>query len=65
MEQRYSREVQRLCKTSGFAMLQISQPGDVDRGPLEEIVDQGENIASILSSLIRSVRPISRSAMTS
>ena len=65
MEQRYSREVQRLCKTSGFAMLQTGQPGDVDRGPLEEIVDQAENTAPMLSSLVRSVGPTSRSAMTS
>ena len=65
MEQRYNQEVKRLCKTSGFAMLQTGQPGDIDRDPLEEIVDQVENTALMLSSLVRSVGPTSRSTMTS
>lgn len=65
MKQRYSWKVQHLCKTSSFAILQTGQSRDVDQGLLEEIVDQAENTALMLSSLIKSVKPTLRLAMTS
>lgn len=46
-------------------MLQIGQPGDVDQSLLKKIVDQTDNTTPMLSSLIRSVRPKSRLAITS
>lgn len=65
IEQRYSREVQRFCKIFGFAIFQTNQTEDINQGLFEEIVDQTENTAAILSSLVKNVRPTSRSAMIS
>lgn len=45
-------------------MLQISQPRDVDQGPLEEIVNQAENTVLMFSSFIRNIGPTSRSSIT-
>lgn len=65
IEQHYNQEVQRLYKTFGFAILQTGKPRDVNQGLFQEIVDQAKNTASMLLSLVRSVGPRSRSAMTS
>ena len=64
MEKRYGQEVQKLCQTSGFG-LACSNKGDVDRGPLEMMVTSAKETAPLLTSLMLSVGPLSKSAVTS
>ena len=69
LEKRYGREVQTLCKTSGpstssgsaFGMINTTATGCMDLSPLEGVVKQSQLTASLLSSLVRSVGPSSRS----
>ena len=39
MERRYTHEVQKLCKSFGFGQVDKNRPGDLDREPLESIVN--------------------------
>lgn len=54
-ENRYAREVQALCKTEGFGMVDISCPGDVNRTLLESIVSVATNTAPLLCKMITAV----------
>lgn len=56
MEKRYSREVQRLCKTSAFETAVTEDPVS-HRGVLENVVAQAKATAPLLSSLVLSVGP--------
>ena len=63
MEKRYGQEIQKLCQTSSFGMAYNSK-GDVDREPLEIIVTIAKERTPLLMSLVQSVGPLSKSAMT-
>lgn len=65
MEQRYSHEVQKLCRTSGFGLIKSNQPGNLDRALLENIVFEAKELAPMMTSLVLSVGPTSRSPLTS
>lgn len=64
MEKRYGQEIQKLCQISSFGMT-CSSKGDVDREPLELMITSAKEKAPLLTSLVKSVGPLSKSAMTS
>ena len=58
IEKRYGREVQKLCKSSGFGLIKNREDsGDLDREPLEKIVSQAKETAPLLTSLVLSIGP--------
>ena len=65
IERRYTNEVQKLCKSSGFGQVDKSQPGDLDREPLESIVDQAKETAPLITSMMFSLRSNSNTCLTS
>ena len=65
IEKCYAQKVQKLCRTPSFVLARNNRPGDVDREPLETIVANIKETAPLLTSLMLSVGPTSRSAMTS
>ena len=65
MEKRYTQEVQKPCRTPGFALARNNRPGNVDRKPLETIVANAKETSPLLTSLVLSVGPTSRSTTTS
>lgn len=62
MGKRYGREVQTLCKRSGFGSIKTNQPGDLDRAPLETIVSQAKEKALLITSFVLSVGPTTTSS---
>ena len=64
IEKYYGQEVQKLCQTSSFGMAYKSK-GNVDQEPLEIIVTIAKKSALLLTSLMQSIRPLSKSTMTS
>lgn len=64
MKKRYISKVQKLCKTLGFSLIKTCQPGDLDQKPLDIIVDQAKETASLLTSLVLGIGPTSRSPLT-
>lgn len=58
----YGKEVQQLCKTKGFGFVDKSSFGDVDRAPLEGLVDIAKTTAPMLTSLVNSIGPLTTSS---
>lgn len=65
MERRYTHEVQKLCKSSGFGQVDKDRPGNLDREPLESIVNQAKKTASLITSMILSLRSNSNTRLPS
>lgn len=65
MEKRYTYEVQKLCKSSGFGQVDKSRPGDLDREPLENIVNQAKETVPLIISMMLSLRSNSDTRLTS
>ena len=65
MERRYTYEVQKLCKSSGFGQVDKSQPRDLDREPFESIVNQAKETAPLITSMMLSLRFNSDTCLTS
>ena len=57
-EVEYGREVQTLCKTPGFGLISFSRPGEVNREPLQRIVEHAKFKAPMLTSLVCNVGPL-------
>lgn len=65
IKKRYGAKVQKLCKALGFAfeIIKTAVIGpNVDQAPLQAIVLQLETTAPLLSSMVQSVGPLSRSS---
>ncbi|MCJ1344728.1 hypothetical protein MMC31_002931 [Peltigera leucophlebia] len=58
----YGKEVQKLCKTPGFGPTGDIRPGEIDRTPLESIVNVAKTTALMLTSLINSIGPLAKSS---
>lgn len=58
LEKRYRREIQSLCRTSCFGAVK-TEPGVIDKHPLEDIVDVSLKKAPLLCSLVIGVGPTS------
>lgn len=65
IKKKYVQQVQKLYRTSSFALACYNQPGNVNHELLETIIANAKKMAPLLTSLVLSVRPISESAMTS
>ena len=57
IEKRYGRNVQKLCKSSGFGLIKSSkeESGVLDQEPVKKIVGQAKETASLLTSLVFNV----------
>lgn len=53
---RCNKEVQNLCRTASFGMMNET-PGDIDRAPLETVVVQAKERAPLLTDIILAVGP--------
>lgn len=65
MENRYSREVQRLCKSPEFEFIKNQKSGILNQELLETIVSQAKEIVPLLTSLVFSVSPTLNTPHTS
>ena len=65
IESRYSNEVQKLCKSSGFGQADKDWPGDLNQKPLENIVNQAKKTAPLITSMMLGVSFNSDAYLTS
>lgn len=65
MESRYSNEVQKLCKSSGFGRADKDRLRDLNREPLEDIVNKAKETAPLLTSMVLGVSSNSDVHLTS
>ena len=60
VEKRYGQKVQFLCKTLSFGLaIENKFPGEIDQHPLENIIQEAQKLAPLLSSMIMTVRSLS------
>lgn len=57
LEKRYNKEIQQLCKTTGFGTVDKGSPGVVDKSPLDNIIEIATEKAPLISSMVSSVGP--------
>lgn len=62
IERCYSKEIQTLCKTTGFGITSKTRPGDIDCKPLETIMETAHEKAPMLASLMAHVGQSAHSA---
>lgn len=63
LEKRYAHEVQSLCKTPSFGLVDYTAiPRDLDKAPLEEIVSVATTTAPLLTSLVACAGPARKNA---
>ena len=55
IESKCSNEVQKLCKSSGFGQADKDWPRDLNREPLEDIVNQAKKTAPLITSMVLGV----------
>lgn len=65
MESRYSNEVQKLYRSSGFGRADKDWSRDLNREPLEAIVSKTKEIASLITSMVLGMSSNSNAYLTS
>lgn len=63
VESQYGREIQKLCKSSGFEMIKNLEFSALDWEPLKTIISPTKEIAPLLLSLVLSFRPTTFSTL--